>query len=114
MIRIGLSGVEYVAANTDIQALNASLAPTKIQLGGEITKGLGAGANPEVGRKAALDEYEKLSELLEGSDMVFITAGRWWYGTGAAPVIAKPFAKELGALPVGKQHKPFILRARKV
>ena len=60
MIRSGLSGVEYVVANTDIQALNASLAPTKIQLGGEITKGLGAGANPEVGRKAALDEYEKL------------------------------------------------------
>ena len=101
MIRSGLSGVEYVVANTDIQALNVNLAPTKIQLGGEITKGLGAGANPEVGRKAALDEYEKLSELLEGSDMVFITAGMGGgTGTGAAPVIAK-LAKELGALTVG-------------
>ncbi len=113
MIRSGLSGVEYVVANTDIQALNASLAPTKIQLGGEITKGLGAGANPEVGRKAALDEYEKLSELLEGSDMVFITAGMGGgTGTGAAPVIAK-LAKELGALTVGVVTKPFIFEGKK-
>ena len=100
-------------ANTDIQALNVNLAPTKIQLGGEITKGLGAGANPEVGRKAALDEYEKLSELLEGSDMVFITAGMGGgTGTGAAPVIAK-LAKELGALTVGVVTKPFIFEGKK-
>ena len=101
MIRSGLTGVEYVVANTDIQSLNVSLAPTKVQLGAEITKGLGAGANPEVGRKAALDEYEKLSEIMESSDMVFITAGMGGgTGTGAAPVIAK-LAKELGALTVG-------------
>ena len=82
MIRAGLQGVEYIVANTDIQALNVSLAPTKIQLGVDVTKGLGAGANPEIGRKAALDEYEKLSEVIEGADMVFVTAGngrRNWY-----------------------------------
>ena len=90
MIKAGLTGVEYIVANTDIQALHANLAPTKIQLGPEITKGLGAGANPEVGRKAALDEYESISEVLEGADMVFITAGMGGgTGTGGAPVIAK-------------------------
>src|SRR5690606_7007745 len=94
MIRAGLSAVEYIVANTDSQALLANLAPTKIQLGSDLTKGLGAGANPEVGRKAALDDYEKLSEIIEGSDMVFITAGMGGgTGTGAAPVIAK-LAKE--------------------
>ncbi|TGD49226.1 cell division protein FtsZ, partial [Halobacteriovorax sp. Y22] len=90
MIKAGLTGVEYIVANTDSQALSVNLAPTKVQLGVELTKGLGAGANPEVGRKAALDEYEMLSQVLEGSDMVFITAGMGGgTGTGAAPVIAK-------------------------
>jgi len=113
MIKAGLAGVEYIVANTDAQALSVSMAPTKIQLGAEITKGLGAGANPEVGRKAALDEYEKLSEVLEGADMVFITAGMGGgTGTGAAPVIAK-LAKELGALTVGVVTKPFLFEGKK-
>ena len=113
MIRSGLSGVEYVVANTDAQALNISLAHTKIQLGGTITKGLGAGANPEVGKKAALEDYEKISEVLKGADMVFITAGMGGgTGTGAAPVIAK-LAKELGALTVGVVTKPFIFEGKK-
>ncbi len=113
MIRAGLSGVEYVVANTDSQALIASLAPTKIQLGTDLTKGLGAGANPEVGRKAALDDYERLSEIIEGADMVFITAGMGGgTGTGAAPVIAK-LAKELGVLTVGVVTKPFIFEGKK-
>jgi cell division protein FtsZ len=113
MIKAGLNGVEYIVANTDAQALNASLAPTKIQLGAEITKGLGAGANPEVGRKAALEEYEKLSEVLEGSDMVFITAGMGGgTGTGAAPIVAK-LCKELGALTVGVVTKPFLFEGKK-
>ncbi len=113
MIKSGLSGVEYIVANTDAQALQANHAPTKVQLGVEITKGLGAGANPEVGRKAALDEYEKLSEVLEGADMVFITAGMGGgTGTGAAPVIAK-LCKELGALTVGVVTKPFLFEGKK-
>ncbi|MCP4913822.1 MAG: cell division protein FtsZ [Oligoflexia bacterium] len=113
MIKSGLTGVEYIVANTDSQALAANLAPTKVQLGVEITKGLGAGANPEVGRKAALDEYEKLSEVLEGADMVFITAGMGGgTGTGAAPVIAK-LCKELGALTVGVVTKPFLFEGKK-
>lgn len=113
MIKSGLSGVEYIVANTDSQALLVNLAPTKVQLGTEITKGLGAGANPEVGRKAALDEYEKLSEVLEGADMVFITAGMGGgTGTGAAPVIAK-LCKELGALTVGVVTKPFLFEGKK-
>lgn len=113
MIREGLNGVEFIVANTDSQALAANMAPTKIQLGSEITKGLGAGANPEIGRKAALDEYEKLSEVLEGADMVFVTAGMGGgTGTGAAPVIAK-LAKELGALTVGVVTKPFLFEGKK-
>lgn len=113
MIRAGLTGVEYVVANTDSQALIANLAPTKIQLGTDLTKGLGAGANPEVGRKAALDDYERLSEVIEGCDMVFITAGMGGgTGTGAAPVIAK-LAKELGVLTVGVVTKPFIFEGKK-
>lgn len=113
MIRSGLSGVEYIVANTDMQALDNSLADTKVQLGVELTKGLGAGANPEVGRKAALDEYEKLSEIIGDADMVFITAGMGGgTGTGAAPVIAK-LASELGALTVGVVTKPFIFEGKK-
>lgn len=108
MIKSGLQGVEFIVANTDSQALAANLAPTKIQLGGDLTKGLGAGANPEIGRKAALDDYERLSEVVEGADMVFVTAGMGGgTGTGAAPVIAK-LAKEMGALTVGVVTKPFV------
>lgn len=113
MIRAGLSGVEYIVANTDAQALSISLAQTKIQLGGSVTKGLGAGANPEIGKKAALEDYEKISEVLKGADMVFITAGMGGgTGTGAAPVIAK-LAKELGALTVGVVTKPFVFEGKK-
>jgi len=113
MIRYGLTGVEFIVANTDAQALAASLAPIKIQLGSDLTKGLGAGANPEVGRKAALDDYEKLSEYIIGADMVFVTAGMGGgTGTGAAPIVAK-LAKELGALTVGVVTKPFMFEGRK-
>ena len=108
MIRSGLTGVEYIVANTDSQALAANLAGIKIQLGGNVTKGLGAGANPEVGRKAAIEDYEKLSEVLDGSDMVFVTAGMGGgTGTGAAPVIARA-AKDLNLLTVAVVTKPFI------
>lgn len=113
MIKSGLQGVEFIVANTDSQALAANLAPTKIQLGGDLTKGLGAGANPEIGRKAALDDYERLSEVVEGADMVFVTAGMGGgTGTGAAPVIAK-LAKEMGALTVGVVTKPFVFEGRR-
>lgn len=113
MIRSGLTGVEYIVANTDSQALAASMAGTKIQLGGSVTKGLGAGANPEVGRKAAIEDYEKLSEVLDGADMVFVTAGMGGgTGTGAAPVIAK-LAREMGALTVGVVTKPFAFEGKR-
>lgn len=113
MIRMGLEGVEFVTANTDRQALDASLAPTKLAIGQELTKGLGAGANPEVGRKAALEDYARISELLTGADMVFITAGMGGgTGTGAAPVFAK-IAKEVGALTVGVVTKPFLFEGKK-
>ncbi len=113
MIRSGLTGVEYIVANTDSQALAANLAGTKIQLGGNVTKGLGAGANPEVGRKAAIEDYERISEVLDGADMVFVTAGMGGgTGTGAAPVIAK-LAREMGALTVGVVTKPFMFEGKK-
>lgn len=113
MIRSGLTGVEYIVANTDSQALAANLAGTKIQLGGNVTKGLGAGANPEVGRKAAIEDYERISEVLDGADMVFVTAGMGGgTGTGAAPVIAK-LAREMGALTVGVVTKPFLFEGKK-
>lgn len=113
MIRAGLSGVEFINANTDNQALQSSLAGTKIQLGHTITKGLGAGANPDVGRRSALEDYNKIAELLDGSDMVFITAGMGGgTGTGAAPIIAK-IAKEVGALTVGVVTKPFDFEGKK-
>ena len=113
MIKSGLTGVEYVVCNTDAQSLNINLASTKIQLGSELTKGLGAGANPEVGRKAALDAYEKISEVISGADMVFVTAGMGGgTGTGAAPIVAK-LAKELGALTVGVVTKPFQFEGKK-
>lgn len=113
MIRAGLVGVEYIVANTDAQALNASLAPHKIQLGTEVTKGLGAGANPEIGRKAAIEDFDKLSEAVMGADMVFVTAGMGGgTGTGAAPVIAK-LCRELGMLTVGVVTKPFSFEGKK-
>lgn len=113
MIRHGLSGVEYIVANTDAQALQASLAPVKIQLGAEVTKGLGAGANPDVGRKAAIEDYDQLSEALQGADMVFVTAGMGGgTGTGAAPVIAK-LCREMGVLTVGVVTKPFMFEGKK-
>ena len=113
MIRSGLTGVEFIIVNTDRQALNASLADVKIAIGGELTKGLGAGANPEVGRRAALEDYHKIADVLTGADMVFVTAGMGGgTGTGAAPVIAK-IAKELGILTVGVVTKPFDFEGRK-
>ena len=113
MIRMNLEGVEFITANTDKQALDASLAPTKLAIGQELTKGLGAGANPEIGRKAALEDYARISELLAGADMVFITAGMGGgTGTGAAPIFAK-IAKEIGALTVGVVTKPFMFEGKK-
>ncbi len=107
MIRAEMAGVDFIAANTDSQALGNCLAPTKIQLGTILTSGLGAGANPEVGRKAALEEEDVLREELTGADMVFVTSGMGGgTGTGGAPVIAR-IAKDLGALTVGVVTKPF-------
>ncbi|MAE94362.1 MAG: cell division protein FtsZ [Deltaproteobacteria bacterium] len=112
MIRAGLSGVEFVAANTDAQALEHKLAPTKVQLGTQVTRGLGCGANPEKGRAAALEDRDKLRDLLIGSDMVFVTAGLGGgTGTGAAPVIAE-VAREIGALTVAVVTKPFPFEGR--
>jgi cell division protein FtsZ len=113
MIDAGIKGVEFIVANTDLQALNASKAPMKIQLGSESTRGLGAGSNPEVGRKAALEDTQKLIDILEGSDMVFVTAGLGGgTGTGAAPVVAS-LAIELGALTVAVVTKPFTVEGKK-
>ena len=113
MIQNGLEGVEFIAANTDAQALDRSLAPMKIQLGPELTRGLGAGGNPEIGRKAALEDVERLSEVLQGADMVFVTAGMGGgTGTGAAPIISQ-VAQDQGALTVGVVTKPFLFEGRK-
>ena len=107
MIEAGIDNVEFIVANTDLQALKNSLAPIKIQLGSKLTKGLGAGANPGVGRNAALEDTDKIIEVLEGADMVFVTAGLGGgTGTGAAPIIAS-LATELHALTVGVVTKPF-------
>src|SRR5437899_3238209 len=107
MIDAGMKDIEFVVANTDLQALRMSRAPQKIQLGTKLTSGLGAGANPEVGRKAALEDSEKIIEALEGADMVFVTAGLGGgTGTGAAPIIAS-LASEMGALTVAVVTKPF-------
>src|SRR5213082_678685 len=107
MIDAGMKDIEFVVANTDLQALRMSRAPQKIQLGTILTSGLGAGANPEVGRKAALEDSEKIIEALEGADMVFVTAGLGGgTGTGAAPIIAS-LASEMGALTVAVVTKPF-------
>ena len=107
MITSGLARVDFIASNTDLQALDRSLAPYKIQLGPERTRGLGAGAKPEVGRDAALESKEHIRECLEGADMVFVTAGMGGgTGTGAAPIVAS-IAREMGILTVGVVTKPF-------
>ncbi len=113
MIEGGMSGVEFVVANTDIQALNSSKAGQKIQLGVDLTKGLGAGANPDVGRRSAIESYNHIVEQLKGSDMVFVTAGMGGgTGTGGAPIVAK-IARELGALTIGVVTKPFSFEGKK-
>ena len=113
MISYNLRGVEFMIANTDAQALGASLSPVKIQLGANVTKGLGAGSNPETGKKAALESKDALLEYLEGADMVFITAGLGGgTGTGGAPVVAE-LAKELGILTVAIVTKPFQFEGRR-
>src|SRR6202041_1890968 len=107
MIDSGMEHIEFIVANTDLQALRMSRAATKIQLGVKLTNGLGAGANPEIGRKGALEDSDKIIEVLEGADMVFVTAGLGGgTGTGAAPVVAS-LAKELNALTVAVVTKPF-------
>ena len=113
MITEGIGGVEFITANTDLQALDNNLASTKIQLGSSLTKGLGAGANPDVGRNSALEDQVKIAESLTGADMVFVTAGMGGgTGTGAAPVIAN-IAREQGALTVGVVTKPFKFEGRR-
>ena len=113
MIENGLEGVEFTVANTDTQALSANQAEGKIRLGSDLTKGLGAGANPEIGKKAAEESYNAIVESLEGADMVFVTAGMGGgTGTGGAPVVAK-IAKELGALTIGVVTKPFLFEGKK-
>jgi len=113
MIESHLEGIEFVVANTDLQALKLSRAPVKIQLGVKLTNGLGAGANPEVGRKAALEDADKINEALEGADMVFVTTGLGGgTGTGAAPIIAS-LASEMGALTVAVVTKPFAFEGKR-
>jgi cell division protein FtsZ len=112
MIDAGIKGVDFVVANTDVQALNHSKAPIKLQLGSKLTRGLGAGADPNIGRHAAMEDTEKIIEVLEGSDMVFVTTGLGGgTGTGAAPVIAA-LAMELDALTVAVVTKPFTVEGR--
>jgi cell division protein FtsZ len=113
MISANVEGVEFVVANTDLQALQMSQAPVKIQLGVKLTNGLGAGANPEIGRRAALEDTDKIIEALEGADMVFITTGLGGgTGTGSAPIIAS-LASEMGALTVAVVTKPFAFEGRR-
>ena len=113
MIAAGLPGVDFIAANTDAQALRANLSPVKVQLGAELTRGLGAGGNPSVGKNAAEEDVDRLREHLGGADMIFITAGMGGgTGTGAAPVIAR-VAKELGSLTVGVVTKPFTFEGKR-
>ncbi len=112
MMHLGLEGVEFVVVNTDAQALNNCLAPTKVQIGSNITRGLGAGADPERGRKAAIEDVNRIKEVLAGADMVFITAGMGGgTGTGAAPVIAQ-LAREDEILAVGVATKPFLFEGK--
>jgi len=112
MMTLGLEGVEFVAVNTDAQALQNCLAPTRIQIGQSLTRGLGAGADPERGRKAALEDHQRIKELLQGADMIFVTAGMGGgTGTGAAPVIAQ-LAREEDILTVGVATKPFLFEGK--
>ncbi len=113
MVNKELEGVEFICANTDAQAIKNSSAKTVLQLGGNITKGLGAGANPEIGRQAALEDRERIAEVLEGSDMIFITAGMGGgTGTGGAPIVAQ-VAREMGILTVAIVTRPFPFEGRK-
>src|SRR5438067_7994654 len=113
MILAGLTGVDFIAANTDCQALQHNRAGTKVQIGAQVTKGLGAGANPEIGRQAALEDRDKVLAALEGADMVFVTAGMGGgTGTAGAPVIAD-LARSLGALTVGVVTKPFLFEGKR-
>lgn len=113
MVSSGMDGVDFIAANTDIQALAQNFGPVKLQLGQNLTKGLGAGANPDVGKKSALEDVQRISEAIQGADMVFITAGMGGgTGTGAAPIIAQ-IARDMGALTVGVVTKPFLFEGRK-
>ncbi|HOK40698.1 MAG TPA: cell division protein FtsZ [bacterium] len=108
MMEMNVQGVEFIIANTDTQALRRSQVPTKLQIGGKLTKGLGAGGNPEIGRKAAIEDRDQIEALLRGADMVFITAGMGGgTGTGSAPIVAE-IAKELGILSVAVVTKPFL------
>ncbi|MEG2322557.1 MAG: cell division protein FtsZ [Bacilli bacterium] len=113
MIESGVKGVDFIVANTDLQVLNNSKAPVKIQIGSDLTNGLGAGANPQVGKEAALESKDEIEAALKGADMVFVTCGMGGgTGTGAAPVIAD-IAQELGALTVGIVTKPFSFEGKK-
>jgi cell division protein FtsZ len=113
MVSAGLKGIEFISANTDLQALRRSLAPVKLQLGHELTRGLGAGGNPEVGRKSALEDTERILQVLDGADMVFITTGLGGgTGTGSAPILAS-LAAEIGALTVAIVTKPFGFEGRR-
>src|ERR687891_756540 len=113
MISQGVQGVEFVVANTDAQALKRNHAEIQLQLGQNVTKGLGAGANPEVGRQAAMEDRERIAELIQGADMLFLTAGiGGGTGTGAAPVVAE-VAKELGILTVAVVTKPFAFEGKR-
>ncbi|MFT4265322.1 MAG: cell division protein FtsZ, partial [Nocardioides sp.] len=113
MIEVGLKGVEFIAINTDAQALLMSDADVKLDIGRELTRGLGAGANPEVGKKAAEDHAEEIEEVLKGADMVFVTAGEGGgTGTGGAPVVAK-LARSLGALTIGVVTRPFAFEGKR-
>ena len=113
MIDAGIKGVEFIVANTDLQVLNSSKAPIKLQIGEKLTEGLGAGAKPDVGREAALESKDAIKDVLAGADMVFVTAGMGGgTGTGAAPVVAE-IAQDLGALVVGIVTKPFSFEGRK-
>ena len=113
MIESGVGGVEFIVANTDLQVLNVSNAETKLQIGKSITEGLGAGANPEIGREAALESKKEIEESLAGADMIFVTCGLGGgTGTGAAPIVAE-IAQEQGALTVAIVTKPFKFEGRK-
>ena len=113
MIQAGIRGVEFLVANTDVQAMRASLAPTKLQIGAKLTKGLGAGANPDIGKQAALEDTDRILEALGGADMIFITTGMGGgTGTGATPIIAS-LAAELGSLTVAVVTKPFAFEGKR-